>query len=265
LIIIVQIITFMPEKKLLSADKKIRNRNIAIISVILCLFVSFILFLLLPGISSVSKGIADFSGNAIKKGETISLNGDWEFYWNKLLSHEDFLSPDKPVPDMYIGVPGSWADNNAGDKKYPDMGYGTYRAVINIPDGLKQPALKMRNVVNAYRLYANGDLIAELGTVSETAATFKSDFKHIVALLPGNGGGEVEIIMQVANFDYTRGGIREGIIFGELKDIEDKAATTMVIQIFCIGFAFAIGMFYLFIFLLWRKKQSFYFLQYYAS
>ena len=240
-------------KRILARIYKYKYQRVIIVAVLLCLFTALVLFLLQSGSDPVKSGIGDFYKFDFNKNKTAGLNGDWEFYWNKLLYHEDFLSSPTPAPDNYINVPGSWIETKAGDNKYPDMGYGTYRSTIIIPESIKEPALRIRKIVNAYRLYANGELIAQSGTVSENAAGYKSDYKQVTALLP-KGETEIELIIQVANFDYSRGGIREGLILGEVKDIQNKSIFTLILQIFCIGFVTALGLFYIIVFILRRKN-----------
>jgi len=242
-------------KRNLTGAYKNKYKQVIIVAILVCLFAAFVSYLLQPGPNPVQLGSSNFSKFDFKKNGTVRLNGDWEFYWNKLLYHEDFISPNPPVPDTFFHVPGSWVEIKAGDKNYPDMGYGTYRSTIIIPQSMQEPALLIRNIVNAYMLYANGELIAQLGTVSKDATGFNSDFKHITALLP-KGEKEIELIIQVANFDYTKGGIRDGIILGELKDIQNKKTINLLLQLLCMGFVIALGLFYVMVFILRRKNPG---------
>src|SRR6266516_1384237 len=70
-----------------------------------------------------------------KNDKVISLAGDWEFYWHKLLRPEDFKNKIDLSPH-YLLVPGSW--HNQG---YPLLGYGTYRARISFQEKLKKGLL----------------------------------------------------------------------------------------------------------------------------
>jgi len=240
-------------KRNLTGTDKNKYKQIAIVVILACLFAALILFLLQSGSGSLQSGIGNFSKFDFNKNSTAGLNGSWEFYWNKLFYHGDFLSPTAPVPDNYIDIPGSWVELKTGDKNYPDMGYGTYRSIITIPGNMKEPAIRVKRIVGAYRLYANDELIAQSGAVSENASGFISGYKHVTALLP-KGETEIELIIQVANFDYSRGGIREGLILGEAKIIQNKSTFTLILQIFCIGFVTALGLFYIIVFILRRKN-----------
>ncbi len=39
----------------------------------------------------------------------VKLNGEWEFYWGKMLRPDDFKS-DPPKPDYFGTVPSYWTD-----------------------------------------------------------------------------------------------------------------------------------------------------------
>ena len=63
-----------------------------------------------------------------------SLDGEWEFYWNRLLSPEDFADG---APDpAHIPVPGSWLILSGERDDLARYGYATYRTVVRLsPEG----------------------------------------------------------------------------------------------------------------------------------
>jgi len=40
----------------------------------------------------------------------MSLDGEWEFYWSRMLGPQDFLGGLSPEPDLYGKVPSYWTD-----------------------------------------------------------------------------------------------------------------------------------------------------------
>ena len=98
----------------------------------------------------------------------------------------------------FMKVPGVWSDN-AGTP-YPRQGVATYRMVLRYTSTFKDPALRILNVATAYKLYANGKLIAEVGNVSDQPADFKDDDQILVLDLPKETQ-EVELVFQVANLN----------------------------------------------------------------
>ena len=59
-----------------------------------------------------------------------SLNGQWEFYWQKLLTPEQWAGGIAPA---FIQVPGSWKRPAAVREGLSRFGYGTYRTTFKVP------------------------------------------------------------------------------------------------------------------------------------
>ena len=185
--------------------------------VFIILSVVFMLFALAMMYSSgsgiVDNGKVDLSSVDFTQNELVSLDGQWEFYWDRLLKPEDFVAERMPQMDSLMKVPGSWDDQKAGPQVYPHRGVATYRLRLNYPLTLKDPALRIQNVSNAYKLYANGRFIAEAGKVSDKPSDFKDGEEQLIVDLPKDKP-ELELIFQVANLKYARGGLRESPVFG---------------------------------------------------
>lgn len=132
-------------------------------------FIAFMLFAISMmyslGSNIVDNGKADLSMVDFNQDELVALDGKWEFYWDRLLTPEEFINEKPPEMDSYIRVPGSWSDGISESVVYPDRGCATYQLHIKSPDNLKDPALKIQRVITAYKLYANGKLIQEVGKV----------------------------------------------------------------------------------------------------
>lgn len=94
-----------------------------------------ILFLCLSDAAAqtLNQGFADLSRSSFEEN-LISLSGEWEFYWGKLLKPADFAVDQHPA---WVYAPGSW--HRQGD--YPALGVATYRAQIVLPPDQKDLAL----------------------------------------------------------------------------------------------------------------------------
>jgi Putative regulator of cell autolysis len=209
----------------------------------------------LPGSDLVNNGKVDLSKVDFNQNKLVKLDGKWEFYWDRLLAPEDFTSEPKPQIDTFIKVPGSWHDKREEAKRYPDCGVATYRVLIKYPSTIKNPALRIESVSRAYKLYANGQLIEEVGKVSNNASYFEPGYKIVIADLPKNKQ-ELELIIQVSNLDYVRGGIRENIVFGDKQALEHEKMVLLIIQGVFIGAAFIFAIYYFILFLLQRKNKT---------
>jgi len=184
-----------------------------------------------------------------------SLDGKWEFYWDRLLTPEDFMAEQIPQVDSFMKVPGTWDDIKAGTKVYPNQGVATYRLHLYYPSTIKDPALRIQSVSSAYKLYANGLLIKEVGKVSNIPSIFKDGKETIILDLPKDKK-ELELIVQVANLNYARGGIRDSPVFGSKQALEEQKSMLLALQLFFIGSVFIFGIYYALLFLLQTKNKT---------
>jgi hypothetical protein len=69
-----------------------------------------------------------------------------------------------------MNLPGAWNDTTMRGEKPGGAGYGTFRLRI-LPGTLQhEPALRLVELNSAYKLWANGRLIAENGVVGTDAS-----------------------------------------------------------------------------------------------
>ncbi|GJM71268.1 hypothetical protein HMSSN036_34840 [Paenibacillus macerans] len=103
-------------------------------------------------------------------------------------------------------VPSTWTGQQIGAKTLPASGFATYRAVLkNLPhDGIF--AIKKTNIRFSSTVYVNGQKLLEDGKPSGQAGTYKAGNFPQVALFSAERG-DVEIIVQAANYDYVNAGI----------------------------------------------------------
>ncbi len=110
---------------------------------------SIISFLINIDSQNVSKGEWNVSEATFDPEKSYPLNGEWEFYWNKLLQPSTASDNTIPATDVYIQVPGSWSDKQAGETIFPAHGIATYRMHIKIPSTIEDPAIKIKRVSRA--------------------------------------------------------------------------------------------------------------------
>jgi two-component system, LytTR family, sensor kinase len=236
---------------------KIAGLNWRIIFIIL--FIALMLFAIVMmyslGSGLVDKGKVDLSSIDFKQNELVALDGQWEFYWNRLLKPEDFIAEQPPHMDSLMKVPGSWHDREAGTKVYPDHGVATYRLRLKYPSTINDPALRIQRVTTAYKLYANGQLIVEVGKVSDNPSDFEKGYEMLIVDLPKDKQ-ELELIFQVANLDYARGGFRESPVFGSKQVLERQKMILLTLQLLFIGSVFIFGIYYFLLFFLQRKNKT---------
>ena len=120
---------------------------------------------------------------------------------------------------------------------------------------MKDPALRIQNVANSYRLYVNGKLTAEVGNALDNNKDIKNDDKILIVDLPKNSQ-HVSLIVQVANLDCATGGLRVTPVFGSKQVLEQQRMMMIILQMLFIGGVFIIGVHYFFLFFLQKNNKS---------
>lgn len=147
---------------------------------------------------SVGRGQIDLSVHNFENGG-LSLSGNWEFYWNKLLSPQDFKFIQNPE---WVDVPGSW--HRQGN--YPLLGCATYRVSIKLDKTQNGLALYFPIINSAAKIWVNGELVSETGVVNTNPKIYSPQLMGTLVPLPEKTP-QLDIIVQVANYTYFSGGI----------------------------------------------------------
>jgi hypothetical protein len=150
----------------------------------------------------------------------VDLNGQWEFYWDKLLEPRDLKSTDS-IKAEYINVPGGWVKQEG--KSYSELGYATYRLRIKVPDKNTDYNFIFTSIFASIKLWVNGSFCLEKGKVANTKEKSAPEFitEYYSPIDYENNRDTLDIILQVADFDYggPAAGIRREITFGPVTQI----------------------------------------------
>jgi len=155
-------------------------------------------------------GVISLTEQDLQRG--VPLGGEWQFSWGHLLAPADFASGGSAAANglTTIEVPSTWG---TASTRYPARGIATYRLLVNLPAGVDQPiGLTLKRVGTAYRLYCNGALVLENGTVSADLAGTRGSYASRVVYV--RGGPRLEIVLQVANADDVVAGVQESPVIG---------------------------------------------------
>lgn len=231
-----------------------------------CLSILFILILLpfsLAGCSpsttshppTVKQGVLDLRDWDLEQKGTVSLNGEWQFYWRQLRD-----TPDS-IPSHFITVPYVWNGYEWNGQKLPGEGYATYIATIrlNPADKDKLLAFYVPDVYTAYRLLLNGKQISENGVVGTSKQTMKPYYMpRLVYFRPETD--TLVLTMQISNFVHKNGGMWNEMLIGDAQTLADWKEHSIVVQALIIASLFILGVYHLTIYAIRRKDlSSFYF------
>lgn len=241
-------------KKLLKYKK---NYIILILIALVLLSVYFSVEKSMTTVQPIAKqGYLDLSNWNFEKDGIISLDGKWEFYWNQLLTYDDFHAGTKELePDGYVSVPSVWNSYSINGKTLPGAGFATYRLRIKGNEINQEMGLKIANMSTAYRLMVNNDTIATNGTVSSSPANAKAEYRPQASVYK-TPSGDYEIIIQISNYTYARGGLWYSIFMGTSQQIQDMKENASRREMFIFGGIIMMMLYHLAIYIFQRKNIS---------
>jgi len=204
------------------------------------------------------KGILDLTQVHVSENP-LKLKGEWAFYWQELLSPEDIqnrLARDGNN-DRWISIPGSWLGYQLDGQQLNGTGFATFRVVIQLSeqDRNERLALRLPTIFHAYKLWVNGELLAEVGVVGQDKSSVTPHLAtKLVFFQPEND--RVELVMQVANFHHKRGGITKYIEFGGSDVLTVRTNLDIAAEMFITASLLVIGVYHLLLFILRRKDKA---------
>jgi signal transduction histidine kinase len=202
------------------------------------------------------KGVLDLRDWDPAAQGPVKLDGQWEFYWERLYGPEDFVSRNPPGKREYLAVPGSWNGQEVEGRKIPGMGYATYRLRVLMNPNRDTMAFKFLSLGSAYTFFVNGKMMGSAGRVGESRETMVPEWKPQVAAFRPEGD-HLDLVLQVSNFHHRKGGATERIWFGSERDIRQMRERNLAFQLFLCGSILIMGIYHLGLFLLRRKDAAF--------
>jgi hypothetical protein len=99
-----------------------------------------------------TKGELDLSQWDFDKDGTVTLEGEWDFYWNQFLSYEEIIAKKSSI-DTYLKVPGVWKDLKVGNSVLPGDGFITIHLLVKLPKAFENLAIKIPEIGTAYKIW----------------------------------------------------------------------------------------------------------------
>lgn len=169
--------------------------------------------------AQASQGVLDLSQWRFDRDGAVKLDGQWEFYPNRLLDAADFAGGGGPAPET-IAVPSSWAS------KTDVYGSATYRLLLHMGDRDRTFGLKTLSIQMSSRIIVNGEEVASSGIPSGEPSSYEGKNKPSVSYFTLQSGMN-ELIVQAANYHFPGGsGINHSMYLGypgQITAIQSKA------------------------------------------
>ena len=202
----------------------------------------------------VEAGVLDLTNWNFEQDGAVKLEGKWEFYWQQLLTPDDFKTGIIPLSKSYLKAPAYWNQQKIGKKKLPMKGYATYRLVIKTKPQQGLMALKMLAVSSAYKIWLNEKSFLEVGKVGTNRQMMKPMFKAGSYSFVANTE-TIELIVQVSNYVQYNSGLWTEIYLGTEAQIREMRDRSLGFDLLIFGALLLMGFYHLSFFLLRRKEK----------
>ncbi|MBS1660791.1 MAG: response regulator [Bacteroidetes bacterium] len=196
-------------------------------------------------------GIIDLR-NTNLSSKPLTLNGEWGFFWNRLLTPDSLPAP---VP-AYVNYTTLWKDLNLNGQKFPSQGYATYTLTVLLPHKRPRIGLEIPDSYCSHKLYINGVPQAQNGQPATTRDKAQPFWVTRVIVLPPGESDTLVMVMQIANFWHARGGPYKEILIGDKDQLILKKYRDSAYDFLLAGCLFMGGLFFLGLFVFGRHDRA---------
>ncbi|NRS50799.1 ATP-binding protein [Brevibacillus sp. HB2.2] len=207
--------------------------------------------------ADIKNGLFDLRDWNAEGGDTLLLDGEWEFYPSQWLMDGRRQQGVNEKGQTLIQVPGRWNEALHTDKSTP-YGFGSYRLRLYVnPEKDLNYSIRVPSVRTASELYVNGRLLAKSGQVGESEDEYIAKNLPYSSTFTADENGVIDIVIQAANYvDGRSSGIVRSIKFGSEEAIAKEIKVSVSTQLLA-AMIFLIHSAYAFIlFLLGDKKKN---------
>lgn len=198
--------------------------------------------------------------NQVGENELYVLGGQWQYYPNVLA--EDLSTDAILEQSTLVTLPHVWP----GDARYDGRGFrfGVYRLKLSGLEPLKNYAMMLRDASAAYRVSANGKTVFSNGVVGKSADDYSAFMKTEQGVFFSNDQGQAEILIEVSNFDNSRGGMWTTPYFGSVSSIFFLSMREKLVETYLYTTMLTLGLFFFALYAFSRDEKSMLFLGVYS-
>lgn len=183
----------------------------------------------------------------------VKLNGEWEFYWKKMLRPNDFITGSH-IPDYYGNVPSYWTS-------YPaflgtaSLGFATYRLRILLPPGFRNSlGIDLPVFDSSFDIYINGRYTGGNGITGRSAEESEPEYRRVFArIMPDSD--ILDIVVNVSNFDHRRGGFWLPARLGTFSEVQKKMANSWASEWSIISLLLGFSLLFIFFYFFSRREK----------
>jgi signal transduction histidine kinase/CheY-like chemotaxis protein len=195
-------------------------------------------------------GVIDLRNTDFSK-QTVALDGQWAICWQQLCEPghtEEKITGITPFPKR-------WDDTLINDKKLTAKGYASYMLTVLLPKGIKNLALDVPDTYTSYKLFVNDDLFVQSGVPGTTRETTVSFWRQFTRELFSKTD-TVKLILQVANFEHSKGGPYKSILIGNKETLFEERAKNNALDFILTGSIIMCGLFFFGLYFFGRHDKT---------
>lgn len=224
--------------------------------------ISFIIAIFLFSQSAKSEAVNEINLPIANQGElnldnwdfnkngSVTLNGEWNFYWDKLLGPNDFPTKIKPSLQEFAVT---W--NKIDETNNASFGFATYTLDIKLRKSDQVFALEIPSFYTSFKIWLNGELFASIGEVGKSKNTSKPYWLPLTRAFTNNKDS-LNIILQIANFEHNKGGASQPIRLGLANQLYRDRELNLGIDLLLTGALIMGGLFLLGLFIFGRQNKA---------
>ncbi|MFW7380806.1 MAG: 7TM diverse intracellular signaling domain-containing protein [Oligoflexus sp.] len=203
-----------------------------------------------PTLACNIEGVCDLRATDWSKQEPVSVDGDWEFYWQQILSPQD-IQDGKGEFTGFWNPTQQWSTVSFGELKLEHNGYATYHSKLLLEPGVPL-TIRFTEIASAGVIWVNGKKVAEIGKIGKDQT---SEVAHQQKFFYTFQPAQVEntVTIQMSNFSNYFINTSAPIKIAQSDKLFHSLAKDFILDGFIFG-AIAIMVFYHFY--LWWVRRS---------
>ncbi|MGK5091577.1 adenylate/guanylate cyclase domain-containing protein [Deltaproteobacteria bacterium TL4] len=200
-------------------------------------------------------GVLDLRAWDFEQEGPVDLSGEWEFYWEQLLDPNDFNYQNSPQKTGLITLPSVWNGYQVAGKTLSGEGYATFKLKVQLPEQKNQYALNLPEQATAFLLWIDNEVAGRNGTVGKTPSEMIPQFLPYATSIR-HSSTTMELVLQVSNFYYRKGGVWYPIVLGLEPQIHKKRDRWIFLEVFLLGSILIMALYHLGLYSLRKTDQS---------
>jgi len=190
------------------------------------------------------EGLLQLENWNLQRDGRVTLAGEWLFYWDELLTSSRLHASGPELgTGAVVRVPQPWSHYNLNSLRPHHKGYATFRLLVELQSSADVLALKIPVLPTAYKVIADGKVIAEGGKVSSSEASSAPAY-HPQTVYFKPQSTSLDLIVQISNYTERDGGMTEALELGSADNMRMLRDQELAGTMFFLGSAIIISLYY---------------------